>query len=52
MCEDCSEEQAKEIPVKNVKPEKKKDFQRDLWINVAICFLLCAYLVLVIKVME
>jgi hypothetical protein len=51
MCEDC-EEQAKEIPVKNVKPEKKKDPMRDIWINVAILFLLCAYLVLVIKVIE
>jgi hypothetical protein len=52
MCEDCSEEQPKEIPIKNVKSEKKKDPMRDIWINVAILFLLCAYLVLVIKVME
>jgi hypothetical protein len=55
MCEDCEEgpsNPVKEIPVKNVKSEKKKDMTRDIWINVAILFLLCAYLVLVIKVME
>ena len=53
MCEDC-EEQSKDIPIKNVKTEtrKKKDFERDIWINIAILFLLCAYLVLILKVME
>ena len=53
MCEDC-EEQSKDISIKNVKTEtrKKKDFERDIWINIAILFLLMAYLVLILKVME
>ena len=57
MCEDCEDTPyvgAKDIPIKNVKTEtrKKKDFERDIWINIAILFLLCAYLVLILKVME
>lgn len=52
MCEDCPP--IEEVPVKNVKPEtrKKKDIYRDIWLNVAILFLLCAYLILILKVME
>ncbi len=52
MCDDCP--QLSEIPVKNVKTEtrKKKDIYRDIWLNVAILFLLCAYLILILKVME
>jgi hypothetical protein len=52
MCEDC-EEQAKEIPVKNVSSEKKKKFtlDRDTWISIACCLILLAYIILVWEVL-